>query len=140
MKMARHLERHHASEVEVQRILAMQKRSKWRFEAFQELKNKGSYIHNMKVIRGAKEGDIVPWRRAAVGDGSGTKDVDDSLVCEDCQAFFLRKTLWHHRRYCTKKSGKISRGRVQVRARSLIHHSRGTSEGLKRILRQYECG
>ena len=131
-KLARHLERRHRCELEVQRILAMEKGSKKRHSAFQEMKNKGNFVHNMKVRSGSKEGELMPWRRKAVG--SQTKDSDDFLFCEDCHAFFFRKTLWHHKRRCSKKRGKSSSGRVQTRARNLIPPSQGMSEGLQRIL------
>ena len=112
----------------------MKKRSKERFEAFQALKNKGNYVHNMRVKTGSKEGEIVPWRRAMGETSSGKKNMDDFLVCEDCQAFFFRKTLWHHKRSCKKRGNRIGRGRVQVRARNLLPPSQGISEGLKLVL------
>ena len=134
-KMARHLERHHHLEPEVARILAMKKGSRERYEAFQVLKDQGNYQHNVKVQSGSKARQLLPWRRATGGRSASEKSTEDFVVCENCHAFFFRKTLWRHKLRCNKKQGKTSLGgRVQDLARSMMPSIPGTSEGLKKFI------
>ena len=112
--LSRHLERKHGNESAVQHALSFEKKSKGRLEAWESLRNRGNYAHNVQVKLGKKKGELIPWRRNQQGQ---TKHrAHDFLLCDGCKGFFFRKTLWRHMRTCSRRQGRIRSGRVQREA------------------------
>ncbi|XP_051800335.1 uncharacterized protein LOC127532550 [Acanthochromis polyacanthus] len=97
VKIARHLLRKHADELEVVAASALPTGSKQRHLLLEHLRCRGNYLHNIEVIRQGS-GEIVPWRQPS-------EDVDarNYLPCPLCLGFFLRADLWKHQVSCRKK-------------------------------------
>ena len=124
-KLARHLERTHGTEADVQLALMHPKHSAERRKAFSDLTKKGNYRHNIAVRSGEKSGELIACNRART-----TRTERDFVACRTCKGFFLRKTLWRHMRTCNPSEG----GRVQARARSEMPPTVATSAKLQKIL------
>lgn len=131
-KLARHLERKHAHEMEVAQALAKPKGSKARRILLDHLRNKGNYIHNIEVLK-KRNGEIITVRQPT--QKSSWKEY---LPCQHCHGFFKRKELWKHNAVCFKGAGKKenakSRKRVQAVASRSIPIDPGTSKGCKGII------
>lgn len=100
---ARHVEMHHANEMEVAQILIKPKQSKERRVAFANLIRYGDFYHNCEVLS-LKDGELILSRRP------NEKEYNFSLYsdygpCPECLGFLLKKQLWHHLKYkCPAKS------------------------------------
>lgn len=125
-KIARHLQRAHGKEPEVLMAVIHQKGSSERRKAFNVLQKKGNYLHNIAVRSGNKKGHLIPCNRART-----SKSGEEFLACDTCKGFFLRKTLWRHRRNCVPGS---SGGRVQPRARASMPATTPVTPKLRRVL------
>lgn len=89
-KLSKHVERCHADEIDVARLLAMKKGSEERKNAFQLLPNKGNYYHNKRVFA-SDYGEIIPVRRP-----SNPCDAHDFVPCPSCLGYFPREELRKH--------------------------------------------
>lgn len=96
-KISRHLTTHHASEIEVAKILSLPKKSKERKKAWTELGAKGNSLYNEKVLE-AGTGMIIPKYRPAAN-----KNEKKYLPCEYCRAYIVRSDLWKHHKTCVAK-------------------------------------
>lgn len=94
LNSARHLEVVHGSETEVAKVLAMQKNSKARKDAFAVLVRSGDFYHNMDVLS-IKKGELILIRRPTVAESKLTK-YSDYGPCPHCLGFMLKKHIWHH--------------------------------------------
>ena len=126
-KLTRHLQRVHATEVQVVMALAKPKGSAEKRKAFLALAKLGNYRHNIAVRAGEKKGELVACNRAR---GTTSKTGNDYLACNACKGFFLRATLWRHKRICEPMGG----GRVQAAARAAMPATRDMSAKLRKVL------
>ncbi|XP_041823315.1 uncharacterized protein LOC121628352 isoform X2 [Melanotaenia boesemani] len=94
--MARHLMRKHSDEKEVALVICLPPKSRKRKEKLEQLRRKGNYFHNMKVLQSGK-GEIVTYRQP-----SESGNVQDYLPCNICYAFFVKTELWRHEKLCRK--------------------------------------
>lgn len=110
-KMARHLERSHASVEEVASALSFPKGSKERKYQLDYIRNRGNYAHNVTVMESGS-GELVPFKRPTMNRQS--KDV---MHCAYCQGLFMRWVLWKHIRNCRFKPQSVQpqpgRNRIQ---------------------------
>ncbi|XP_043212654.1 uncharacterized protein LOC122376774 [Amphibalanus amphitrite] len=124
-KLTRHLQRAHATEFDVAMALMKPVRSLQRRRALCALAKLGNYRHNIAVRSGEKRGELVACNRART-----LKSGDDYLACNVCKGFFLRATLWRHKRVCNPTGG----GRVQAAARAAMPSNSATSSKLRKVL------
>ena len=129
--LARHLERRHANEHAVQEALSLQKNSRERAQAFMSIRNRGNCAHNVQVRLGKRDSELIPWRRKQRNSKNRSHDF---LMCSTCSGFFFRKTLWRHKRTCSRRRGGSSSGRVQRRAMALLPPEPGVPEGYQQLL------
>uniref|UniRef100_A0A6P7H593 Uncharacterized protein LOC114344527 n=1 Tax=Diabrotica virgifera virgifera TaxID=50390 RepID=A0A6P7H593_DIAVI len=82
----RHLQRNHSCELEVQRILSKEKKSKERRELVSLLKKKGNFIKNSQEC-------VKPVKQ-------GLQPSQSFLPCSNCLGFYRSKFLYRHRKIC----------------------------------------
>lgn len=93
-KLARHMEQMHSGELEVAATLALPKHSKERKKQWDQIRNRGNFNHNLKVIN-SEQGAIIPLRRP-----SSKARRDEYLPCTKCLGFASKKHLRKHTRTC----------------------------------------
>lgn len=106
--IARHLELSHKTEVQVARVLAFPKKSKERRKMWEELVNKGDFAHNISVLEKGT-GIMIPKKR------SENCEIKDLIPCENCKAFYKKKDMWKHSKYCLSKKkseNPVQKGRL----------------------------
>ena len=125
-KIGRHLQRAHKTEIDVQLALMHPVGSMERRKALRALVKEGNYRHNLAVRSGEKKGEIIACNRARKA-----RSGKDYLACDSCKGFFVRSTLWRHKRSCNPtRSG----GRVQANARAAMPSTAVVSTKLKHVL------
>jgi hypothetical protein len=98
-KIVRHLTTKHKDETEIARALPFSKNScEWK-KCLAELRLKGDYHHNMKVLE-TGDGDLIVVRRP--GEDKSCS-IHDFLPCEFCLGFMKRWDLWKHQLSCEFK-------------------------------------
>nr|XP_023014877.1 uncharacterized protein LOC111504537 [Leptinotarsa decemlineata] len=86
---ARHIQRNHVGETEVQNILALPSNSIERKRAFACLRKKGNFIQNSTTFS-------KPVHRSPL------KDTEENYIpCPYCLGFYSRKLLWKHKKMCS---------------------------------------
>lgn len=89
----RHMEYQHPSEKEVVELNLLPKRSEKRRKFAQVLRNRGNYLHNLKVVKFG--GELIPAQRPKT-----TKTVTDQLhlyvVCAACFGLYSKGEMWRH--------------------------------------------
>ena len=97
----------HSDKTEV--AAACAKHGRERDDAFDLIKNRGNYVHNIKVIRGEKEGCIIVCRQ---GSKQGQiPAIADFLPCTNCFGFYRNHELWRHRKsFCQHRKGDVMGG------------------------------
>ncbi|KAJ8316567.1 hypothetical protein KUTeg_005882 [Tegillarca granosa] len=100
--IARHLELKHCKELEVAKILALQKKSKERRTEWEKLVNRGDFCHNMNVLKDGK-GLLIPKYRKHYKSTISTKDY---VPCENCMGYYKINDLCKHQKYCVSKDAK----------------------------------
>ncbi|XP_052261560.1 uncharacterized protein LOC127865677 isoform X2 [Dreissena polymorpha] len=89
-QIVRHLEHVHSNEIDVQRALAFDQKSKERKALWLDLVNRGNVAHNSKVLE-TQKGEISTGEQPPkVQDGTN----DDE--CSFCSETFLKKDPWRH--------------------------------------------
>ncbi|XP_065127394.1 uncharacterized protein [Paramisgurnus dabryanus] len=136
LKISRHLERKHMDVKDVAYAFSFSLGSKQRKSLLEQLRNKGDFKHNSKVLEKGR-GQIVTWKQP-----SDKASVKDYLPCPYCFGMFKRKDLWRHQSSCrTRKScvtdekTKNRRSRIQSRAASLLPIA-ASSDGCQSIINQ----
>lgn len=104
LNMSRHFEQVHSNEMEVAKILAMEKSSKQRKDAFATIIRAGDFNYNSEVLAN-KEGALILVRRPTEAE-SKFVGYEDYGPCTNYLGFMLKKHLWHHIKTCSKKSDK----------------------------------
>jgi len=101
-KVSKHYLGPHKKEPEVQKILSFPLKSSQRKLQLLKLRNSEDYTHNLEVLKKG-QGTFVTWTRKSDQNWS----FNDFLPCEDCLGFFLKSTLWRHRKVCPLKKTKL---------------------------------
>ena len=125
-KIGRHLQRAHKTEIDVQLALMHPVRSMERRKALRALVKEGNYRHNLAVRSGEKKGELIACNRARKA-----RTGDDYLACDSCKGFFVRSTLWRHKRSCNPTE---SGGRVQARARRAMPPDSTVSPKMRKVI------
>lgn len=97
VKIARHLERHADDEPDIAKVLALPKYSKERKSLLNDLRNRGDYKHNQKVLE-TSCGDLKARRRTK----SQTVNTETHEHCPYCQGFYRRTVMVSHLNKCPK--------------------------------------
>ncbi|XP_044040966.1 uncharacterized protein LOC122870667 [Siniperca chuatsi] len=118
LKMARHLQRNHMEIQDVAYAFSFPSGSKDRKVLLEQLRNKGDFKHNTKVLEKGR-GQIVTWRQP-----SDEVSVKDYLPCQYCYGMFAKKVLRKHHCTCRSKTcvteDKKTRKRVQSLAARVL--------------------
>jgi hypothetical protein len=122
--LRKHFFSKHKNENEVKHILDLPKKSHERSVELTRIRNAGNYKHNVQALKEGKGTLVVVSRQ------SHDNDPGDYLPCEDCLGFFLKDSLWRHKKECSLSSGKKSR-RVQADAALLLPATNNINKGLK---------
>lgn len=104
-KMSKHLQNSHSDESEVACIMAMEKGSKKRRDAFVALQDEGDFQHNFKVLE-QKSGTLIPKYRK-----EKNSNVDDLVACTFCKALYNVKLIAVHDEKCPQKPSTERRKR-----------------------------
>ncbi|XP_048847978.1 uncharacterized protein LOC125718284 isoform X3 [Brienomyrus brachyistius] len=113
-KIARHLERWHSNEADVAHALSFRKGSNSRRKLLEQLRSKGDYCHNIRVLKEGC-GELVTWKQP-----STSASANDYLPCQHCLGFVLKKDLWKHECSCRLKVESMSCIKKQVQAASVF--------------------
>ncbi|XP_033760778.1 uncharacterized protein LOC117342681 [Pecten maximus] len=122
-KISSHLQNIHQDEAAVCAILAKSKHGDERKKMWQELRNKGNFHHNIKILTGSCVGNIIVDRRPAKEKGN-----DCFLPCPACLAFILKDDLWRHSKTCRFVHGQKDEKSIKKEATLLLHGSTSSSE------------
>ncbi|KAG9275033.1 hypothetical protein AMEX_G9507, partial [Astyanax mexicanus] len=110
LKITRHLERAHHTELDVARAVSFPKGSKQRRLHLELLRNKGNFVHNVEVLKSG-DGKLVPRKQP-----KKDSQAQDFLHCVHCQGLFAKRLLWRHMMVCKFKPSvpqKPGKTRVQ---------------------------
>lgn len=141
-KLPRHLETMHPGEPEVKKLLSLaadkgdtpetkKLKIKMRKDILDELKRKGNYSHNIRVLKKGA-GELIVKR-------CPTKQLDFSnyLPCHHCFEFFFKKDLGRHIKNCSCRDREETSDkpvvRVQSHAAMLLPQNSEVSEALGKI-------
>lgn len=133
-QLAKHLEKKHADETEVTHAIHFPKGSKVRQNLLDQIRNKGDYEHNCKVLKKG-EGEIVTKKQVK----NPSISVRDFLPCQHCFAFHRKTDLWRHERSCKARKGDqkpelTTKDRVHTVASQLLPMCEFLTEGCKEII------
>ena len=118
LKLARHLRQVHYDDIEVNKIISMP--IKERKNGFDNIRNKGNYMHNKSVLNSGN-GTLLPKRRSRQ-----ERTLDAYSPCYHCKQFFIKKDLWHHEKNCIDNTENIDIKNVLTRSMLLVS---ATEEG-----------
>ena len=124
-KMARHLEQVHKDELEVAKALSYPKRSKERQKIWLEIRNKGDFAYNRRVIT-EEEGPLITAKRPV-----NDLNVSNFVPCPRCLGMFQGKDLWRHAKKCKlneDEAGPSKRGDHQREGKLLLPVAKGIDD------------
>lgn len=113
-KIARHLERVHSNELEVQKFKCLPKGSKERRKIIETLRRRGDFYFNVDNTR--NDGELLVERRSKK---IYNRLPSDYTACPKCKAFILKYTRRHHSRKCIGPRNKDTRA-ISVLGRTVI--------------------
>jgi hypothetical protein len=93
-KISVHYTNIHSNEEDVKKALLLPIHTRERKAAFQNLQNKGNFLHNAKCIE-IGEGELAVVRRP-----TENRQAHEFLPCEFCLGFYLHESLWLHIKTC----------------------------------------
>jgi hypothetical protein len=130
LKLARHLEQDHSSEVEVAKVLNMKKGSNERKRAWAVIAAKGNNLYNTK-IKNKGFGTLIPKYRQRK-----EQDVRKYLPCEFCRMLIVSSDLWKHHKSCVGNENMV-KSDAPVRNSKLLEACCSTdNSGLGEIFRK----
>lgn len=104
-KISRHLLTHRKEEAEIAEVFALPLHSKKRNRLLDQLRNRGNYKHNQKVLKTSCGELKVRRRKPNMSTAAKT-----FAHCLYCKGMYCRKEMWRHMRKCTsRKSLKLSK-------------------------------
>lgn len=121
INLARHLSTAHQKEIEVAKLLAMDKKSKLRRDGFIALGRKGDFFFNMQVLA-TQKGDLILARKPSKKEMAMKPTYKDYGPCPDCLGFMLKKHIWLHSRdtCCNRKTDKHSENRRYIEESNVL--------------------
>lgn len=128
LKMARHLQRKHIDVRDVAYAFSFPLGSQERNVLLEQLRNKGDFKHNTKVLEKGS-GELITWKQP-----SDKASAKDNLPCTFCFGMFAKKDLWRlqsscrSKKSCVSEDKKCTRGAVQRRAARLLPISATSNE------------
>ena len=116
-KIARHLQKVHSDEEEVQLALSYPVNDEKRKKQFEKLCRMGNFNHNMRVLE-TKRGELKVVRRPTSEDSDPTS----YLPCKFCHGFFSGDELWRHAPKCSfrDEGEKPSSKRMKYEGRFMV--------------------
>jgi len=115
-KIARHLERVHANELEVQKFIHMPKGNPERKKILETIRRRGDFYFNTDCAR--NDGELLVERRSKK---EYNRTASDYVVCPKCKAFILKLTSRHHYQRCIKEMIKTKDNRsISILGRQII--------------------
>ncbi len=107
-QLARHLQRKHKDEPEVQHIMSLEGDEK--VEALADLRKRAILQKNSILAKQTAEPDYLRERR------QGGQDL---VICGTCSGFYSRKKLWQHKQRCGKHESSVTLPSQSVPASTL---------------------
>ncbi|KAM4598570.1 uncharacterized protein ACJ7VT_022035 [Polymixia lowei] len=95
-KLARHFKVHRNVNEEIAQVLSLKPASNKRKELLEQLRNRGNFIHNSKVL--AEGTGSLKVKRRPKGDKARSYQ-----YCLYCKGSFVRQELWRHLKRCPSK-------------------------------------
>lgn len=126
-KIARHLERVHASELEVQKFKCLPKGTAERRKIIETLRRRGDFYFNVDNTR--NDGELLVERRSK---NIYSKLPSDYTACPKCKAFILKYTSRHHSRKCIGPKTKDTRA-IPVLGRAVIGRIHSEANSILRL-------
>ena len=146
-KLPRHYRLKHKSEPQVKQLISLDEvkgddedskasKKKMKFSLIDQLKKKGTHVHNMAVLSKGK-GELVVEKRPSEGSKKGYTEF---LPCEYCFGWYYRKDLHRHIKLCNYKieepSSKKGSNRIQSFASMMLPVDERISEALHQIFQR----
>lgn len=122
--LGKHIIHKHTNELEVAKLLLLEKKSEERRKAFLSITRAGDYYHNCEVLK-KKCGELILARMPTPAEQS-LHSFHDYSPCPRCLGFMLKKHLWHHVKYgcCVKEKMMVSKKRQIIsESTSLLVHT-----------------
>ncbi|KAJ8379773.1 hypothetical protein SKAU_G00005510 [Synaphobranchus kaupii] len=108
LKLARHFKVHEKMNAEIAQVLSLKPASNKRKQLLEQLRNRGNFIHNNKVLA-AGTGSLKVKRRPKEGKSLTYQ------CCLYCKGQYKRSELWRHMKRCPSRKGNHKEhGRKQV--------------------------
>lgn len=115
-KIARHFERVHANELEVQKFVHLPKGTAERKKILETIRRRGDFYFNIDCAR--NDGELLVERRSKK---EYNRAPSDYVVCPKCKAFILKLTSRHHYQRCITVNNKSKDNRsISVLERQVI--------------------
>lgn len=111
---ARHLERNHQDEIQVQEIIALKKRSQKRKKLIDKLRREGDFSTSTIV-------PVLSLKRC----------LDDYLVCIFCRGYYAKKNLRRHAKKCFFNPDPTKRFKAQIEGQTFMVGNFGPNDVLK---------
>lgn len=115
---ARHLQRMHPLELDVQEFMSKPANSRERKNLISNIRKRGNYLHNS-----------YEERIKAVKKGAFPESRNTHLPCEFCLGFYNRTQLWRHKKICSKNKNNKNSG--QALSQNLLCKNLKIDEQLK---------
>jgi len=110
--LSRHLQRQHSDNYLIAQVMA--KTGSARQQGLKRLKNLGSFLHNVDVLRKAS-GELIVARRS-----NSEQNPEKYLPCVHCYGFYYMYDLWRHVCPCVRTSVEAKSGDLVDSSRSLL--------------------
>lgn len=111
--LARHFQHVHSEELEVAKLLTIERKSQTRRNGFIELARRGDYYHNMNVLA-TEKGSLILVRQPTKKDGFKSYSYRNYGPCPDCLGFMLKKHLWLHKKTNCPKVNTSATGNRKI--------------------------
>lgn len=124
INIGKHLASQHSNELEVAKILALDKKSPERTDGFLKLQKVGDFYHNVDVVS-LKKGDLILVRRPTENEAK-FKSYNDYGPCPNCLGFMLKKHLWLHiKKHCQSDKYHNAQRHVVAESNAILNEAFG---------------
>ena len=132
-KLPRHLISHHSNEVDVAIWMAEKEFTKKR-ALLDQIRNKGNYLHNCKVLQEGKGELSMRYRKA----NNATMDPDKYGTCNRCFGYLVLRDMWKHRCPVQKflSPDDNRKGRPASEGRLMMPPPQGMSSKLNEVIQK----
>lgn len=135
-KISRHLFTHKNEEADIAKAFALRRKSKERKRLLIELRNRGNFKHNQKVLK-SNQGPLKLIRKLSISN----TDKKELAVCLYCKGMHVRRHMWRHLQKCPAKKYTQSPVVVKTKISTMVAvaespDSQGLSSDLRNVLKK----